>query len=72
MKKILIILSATLFISLTAKGQNLFFFGENSYPSTETITLQSNSDDINNLNVLFAKDGTTTLFVVSVKSSLMG
>jgi hypothetical protein len=70
MKKILIILTVTLLITLTTKGQNLFFIGENSYPSTETITLQANSDryNINDLNILFAKDGTTGLFVVSTKT----
>jgi len=56
MIKNLIILTATMFIGLTAKGQNLFLFGEKSYPCTETVTLQSNSDEyfINDLNVLFA------------------
>ena len=70
MKRILIILTATLVIALTAKGQNLFFIGENSYPCTETFTLQSNSDEyyINDLNVLFAKDGKTALFVVSTET----
>ncbi len=70
MKKILIILTATLFITLTVKGQNLFFIGEESYPCTETITLQSNSDKsyIYDLNVLFAKQGTLGLIVVSTKT----
>jgi len=67
MKKILIILTATLFITLTANGQNLFFFGENSYPCTEAITLQSNSET-NNLNIFFAINGTKALFIVSIKS----
>ena len=66
MKKILIILTVTLFISMTAKGQNLFFFGERSYPCSDTFTLQSNSGS-NNLNILFAKDGTKALLVVSIK-----
>ena len=70
MKKILIILTATLFITLTVKGQNFFFIGENSYPSTETFRLQSNSDKvyINDLNVLFAKQGTLGLIAVSTKT----
>ncbi len=69
MKKILIFLIATLFITLTSIGQDFFFIGENSYPCTETFTLQSNSDDsyVNDLNVLFGKDGTTVLFIVSIK-----
>ena len=70
MKKNLFILTATLFITLAAKGQNLFFIGENSYACTETITLQSNTDKyyINDLNVLFAKQGTLGLIVVSAKT----
>ena len=70
MKKILIILTATLFITHGAKGQNLFFIGENSYPCTETITLQTNSDKsyINDLNVLFAKQGTLGFIAVSTKT----
>lgn len=65
MKRILIIVIATLFITLSAKGQNLFFVGEQSYPSTETYTLQSNSFSASDLNVLFAKEGKTALFAVS-------
>ena len=66
MNKTLVILIATLFIVFTAKGQNLFFIGENSYPCTHTLTLQSNSD-FENLNVLFAKDKTIALIVVSIE-----
>ena len=69
MKKILIILTATLSITLSAKGQNLFFIDENSYPCTDTITLQPNSDDASDLNVLLAKDGKTGLFAVSTESN---
>ena len=59
MKKILIIVIATLHFTLTVKGQNLFLIGEKSYSCTQTITLQSNSDEfyINDLNVSLAKDG---------------
>ena len=66
MKKILFIAFATLFITIPAKGQNLLFIGDQSYPSSETYTLQSyyTSD----LNVLFAKDKDTPLFVVSMYS----
>ncbi|MFZ2286790.1 MAG: energy transducer TonB [Bacteroidales bacterium] len=67
MKNFLIILIATLFITVTTKAQNLFFIGESSYPCTETITLQSNSD-FNDLNVLFAKDKTTVLVALSIES----
>jgi hypothetical protein len=70
MNKILIIVTATLFITLTAKGQDLFLIGEQSYPCTKTFTLKSNSDEfyINDLNVLFAKDGKAALFGVSTKT----
>lgn len=66
MKRILIILTVILFIPLSTVGQNFFFIGENSYPSTETYTLQSNSD-INDLDVLFAKDEEKALIIVSSK-----
>ena len=72
MKKIPIILISMLFITLTANGQNLFFIGENSYPSTESFALQSNLDDGEDLNVLFAKDGATAVIAVTTKSSLQG
>jgi len=66
MKKFLIILITSLLIAVTAKGQNLFFFGEKSYPCTETFALQSNSGS-NDLKVLFAKDGTKAVLVVRMK-----
>jgi|GEM_PF-1798232 len=72
MKKIPIILISMLFITLTANGQNLFFIGENSYPCTESFSLQSNLDDGEDLNVLFAKDGATAVIAVTTKSSLQG
>ena len=56
-----------LFIILTAKGQNLFLIGEHSYPCTEIITFQANSDDKSELNVLFAKDGTAGVFGISTE-----
>ena len=69
MKNILLALAITLFLTATVKGQNLFFIGENSYPSTETITLQTNSDYPSyDLNVLFAKQGTLGLIAVSTKT----
>lgn len=65
MKKILITVIATLFITLSAKGQNLLIIGDQSYSSTETYTLKANSIGPGNLNVLFAKDRNTPLFAVS-------
>ncbi|MDN5215241.1 hypothetical protein QQ020_24395 [Fulvivirgaceae bacterium BMA12] len=69
MKKILIFLYTTLFYTITANGQNFFFINEESYSCSETFTLQSNSDDpdVNDLNVILAKDGTTAIFIVSTK-----
>ncbi len=70
MKKTLIFLTATLFITLTTTGQDFFFIGENSYPCTETFTLKSNSDDpdVDDLSILFGKDGTKGVFLVSTKT----
>lgn len=68
MKRSLIFISATLFITLTAISQNFFFIGENSYPCTETYTLQSNDDrddDKRNLDVTIARDGTLGLIIIS-------
>lgn len=52
-------------------AQNFAFIGENSYPSTEKYTLQSNSDKeiINNLTVVFAKEGAKGLIILSSKLS---
>ncbi|WP_303588554.1 energy transducer TonB [Arenibacter palladensis] len=72
MKKIPIILVSMLYFTLTANGQKLFFIGENSYPCTESFALQSNLDDGEDLNVLFAKDGATAVIAVTTKSSLRG
>ena len=72
MKKIPIILISMLFITLTANGQNLFFIGENSYPCTESFALQSNLEDGEDLNVLFAKDGAAAVIAVTIKSYLQG
>jgi len=71
MKKILILLSVNLFFTPIANGQNFFFIGEKSYPCTETFSLQSNSDVsyINDLKVLFAKDGKKGLCIVSTKTA---
>jgi len=66
MIKRLIILFTAMFIMLTSTGQNLFFFGENSYPCTKAITLHSNSGS-NDLKIIFARDGTFAFIVVSIK-----
>lgn len=64
------ILIVILFITLTAKGQNLFFIGEHSYPCSESFTLESDSDKfyINDLSVLFAKNGKTALIAISTET----
>jgi len=67
MKKNLIILAALLFVTLTAKSQNLFFIGEHSYPCTETSTFQANSDDKSELSVLFGKDSTAGILGISTE-----
>ena len=55
--------------TLETNGQNFAFIGENSYPSTEKFTLKTNSDNenINDLMLVFAKDGTKGIIVVSSK-----
>ena len=59
----------SLFFTLSAEGQNLFFIGENSYPSTETITFKTNSDYPSyDLEVIFAKQGKLGLIAVSTKT----
>lgn len=68
MKRIIPILIATLFITLSAKGQNLFFMGKQNYPSTKTYTLLSNSEDTNDLKIIFAKDGKTKILGVNTKT----
>ena len=69
MKRILILVIFAITYAIETNGQNLVFIGENSFPSTETFTLLSNSDSdfINDLNLVFAKDGTKGLLVVSSK-----
>ena len=71
MKRNLILLFVALSCTLKSNGQNFFFIGEKSYPSTEVSSLKSNSDndDIHDLNVLFAKDGTTGLIIVTTKTA---
>ena len=69
MKGILIFVILAITFTINTNGQNLVFIGENSFPSTETFTLPSNSDShfINDLNLVFAKDGEKGLLVVSSK-----
>jgi hypothetical protein len=67
MKKTLIITFVSLIGNLTATGQNLFLIGEKSYPCTNAITLKTNSDDGDDLNVFVAKNGKSGLFGVSTK-----
>ncbi|OUS12885.1 hypothetical protein A9Q93_09795 [Nonlabens dokdonensis] len=69
MKHLLTLLILFSTIPIIANGQNFVFIGENSYPSTKKYTLKSNSDDenINDLKLVFAKDGEKGLIVVSSK-----
>lgn len=69
MKRILILVILAIGYVIEINGQNLVFVGENSYSSTETFTLKSNSDRdyITDLKLVFAKDGTKCLLVVSSK-----
>ncbi len=69
MRYTILIVILALSYAVNVNGQNFAFIGENSYPSTEKFILQSNSDkeNIGNLNLVFAKDGTTSLIIVSSK-----
>lgn len=69
MKRILILVILAIVFTINANGQNLVFLGEHSFPCTETYTLQSNSeyDWIDDLKIVFAKDGNKGLLVVSSK-----
>ena len=55
--------------TIGSNAQSFTFIGEHSYPSTEPFRLQSNSDkeEISDLNIVFAKDGETSLVIVSSK-----
>jgi hypothetical protein len=70
MKKLLLFLSVMLVFNLTIYGQDFFFLGEKSYPCTEAFTLQTSSEDLddNDLKVLFGKDGTNGVIIVSLKT----
>lgn len=69
MNKTILLIILALSYAVNMNGQNFTFIGENSYPSTDKFTLQSNSEneDIGDLNLVFAKDKTTLLIVVSSK-----
>ncbi|MDB4082746.1 hypothetical protein N9502_00565 [Vicingaceae bacterium] len=66
MTRILILLFFTLTYSMEVIGQNYMVIGESSYPSTETITLQSDSDVsfIKDLALIFAKDDEQAALIV--------
>lgn len=69
MKHLLISVILTIALFVDISGQNFVFIGENSYPSTKTYILKSNSDDdnINDLRLAFAKNEKRSLIVVSSK-----
>lgn len=71
MNRILIVLFFTLTCSLGVIGQNYVVIGLGSYPSTETISLQSDSDVsfIKNPDLIFAKDREQAFLIV--KSALV-
>lgn len=61
MNKNFILIIALLFAHFIAKGQNLFMIGEKSYPCTNAITLEPNSNSLSRLEVYFAKEGNNGL-----------
>lgn len=69
MKQILLLVTFVITQILNINAQNFAFIGENSYPSTEKYTLQSNSDkeSINDLTAVFAKEGAKSLIILSSK-----
>ena len=69
MRQRILIITLALSCASYMNSQNFAFIGENSYPSTKKFMLQSNSDKegIGNLNLVFGKDGTTSLIIVSSK-----
>jgi len=71
MKQILFWVCITLTHTLDISGQNFAFIGEKSYPSTNKYTLQTNSDKehINDITLVFAKDGEKGLIILSSKLS---
>jgi TonB family protein len=69
MKNILILFVSTLLISMISNGQNLFFIDEISYPSTNIITLTSNTEGGKDLDIIFAKDGNKGVVGLSTKTT---
>ncbi len=67
MIKQLLILIVLMSVSFTANGQNLFFIGDKSYPSTEIYSLEANSNNVNDLNVAFVKDANSEFVGVRTK-----
>jgi hypothetical protein len=69
MKRILIFIILVITYTTATNGQSFAFIGENSFQSTEKYTLQSNSDKeiINDLLLVFAKDGDKGLIILSSK-----
>jgi len=67
MKGILILVILSINLTIDTHGQNLVFIGEKSFQCTETYILLSNSekDRIDDLKLVFAKDGEKGLLVVS-------
>lgn len=59
-----------LLLSSQICGQNLFLVGERSFSCTETYTLESNSDEfyINDLKIVFGKNGETSIIGLSTKT----
>ncbi|WP_179005853.1 hypothetical protein [Winogradskyella forsetii] len=67
MKNVLIISFLTLCYTTDAKAQDLFFIGEKSYPCTELIVLQSNKEEGEDLNIVFAKKDNASYIAVTTK-----
>lgn len=66
MKNFLLILLSVL--SVDAFGQNLFYIGNKSYPSTETFSFQLNSEHPpgEELNCIIAKKNTSGILAISI------
>lgn len=67
MKKHLFLFLVFTSITITVNGQNLFFIGEKSFPSTESYSLDANSRSENDLNIAFAKDAVSAFVAVRLK-----
>ena len=69
--KFLIALTIIVFTTTFVNGQDLFFIGENSYPCTKSVTLESNYKAFitHDPNISFAKDKSEALFAISVETN---